>query len=411
MMQIIDSEKIRRPIKIWVDDVNHIEESCLEQAYHLANLPFIYQWVALMPDTHTGMGMPIGGVIACQDVIIPHAVGNDIGCGMAYISTDVPAELLTEIITPNGTLLQAIVGDILRNIPVGFAHHKTDQPSKVLAKASQNPSLSLSRQSDLLPEIEAAYRQIGTLGGGNHFIELQKDEAGYLAIMLHSGSRRLGKEICHYFNQLAKMLNARWHTKVPEEYGLPFLPIDSEEGQAYLAWMTLALDFAEENRAVMLEKVKQIVEKWLAKMAIPIHWQENINCHHNYAALEHHYGRDVWVHRKGATSAQLGQLAVIPGAMGSFSYIVEGLGNAESFCSSSHGAGRLYSRKGAMKAFSQEEVIVDLKKQGVVLGKHHKTDIAEESRFAYKNIEEVMALQNDLVIIKKRLQTMGVIKG
>lgn len=176
--------------------------------------------------------------------------------------------------------------------------------------------------------------------------------------------------------------------------------------------MNLSLDFAYENRAAMLKEVKRIVEHWITKYTgLSIEYTQEINCHHNYASLEHHYGEDVWVHRKGATRARSGELGIIPGAMGSYSYIVEGLGNPESFCSSSHGAGRRYSRTEARKQFSVEQVIVDLKERGVVLGKNNKKDVADESRFAYKDIDQVMANQADLVKPLKRLRTIGVVKG
>ena len=172
------------------------------------------------------------------------------------------------------------------------------------------------------------------------------------------------------------------------------------------------MDFAAENREKMMLAVKAILEKWIGKYTeFSLNFSNDINCHHNYAALENHKGKNLWVHRKGAVEAQNGQLAVIPGAMGSYSYVVMGLGNEESFCSSSHGAGRRYSRKGAMEAFTCEEVILDLERQGVVLGKKGKADVAEESRFAYKDIEIVMENQKDLVIPVKRLKTIGVVKG
>ncbi len=387
------------------------EESCMEQAFRLARLPFLYKWVSLMPDTHTGMGMPIGGVIASESVVIPNAVGVDIGCGMGFVATNIRVEEIRDIVTPNGTLLQGIVGDILRNIPVGFNHHKKPQPSKCLDNAMQELD-RYENNPELLAEIEAGYFQVGTLGGGNHFIEIQEDDDGYAAIMLHSGSRHFGSQICNYFNRKAKELNEKWFSSVPAEYRLAFLPMDTMEGREYLDWMNLALDFAYENRSRMLAAVKDIFEKWINKYTgLTVRYGEEINCHHNYAAMEHHYGKNVLVHRKGAIRAREGEIALIPGAMGSYSYVVRGKDNPESFCSSSHGAGRRYSRTGAMRAFSCEEVINDLNKQGVILGKQNKKDVAEESRFAYKNIDEVMANQADLVEPIKRLKTVGVVKG
>ena len=230
--------------------------------------------------------------------------------------------------------------------------------------------------------------------------------------MLHSGSRHFGLKICNHYNDIAKALNRKWHSQVPEEYRLSFLPVDTEEGQGYIRYMSLALDFARENRARMMERVQEILIRWCDKaLGIAPAFSGFINCHHNYAALEHHYGRDVWVHRKGAIRAREGDVGIIPGAMGSKSYIVEGLGNPESFESCSHGAGRRYSRTKAMQTFSVDEVMNDLNEAGVVLGKHSKRDVAEECRFSYKDIEEVIANETDLVRPVKQLSTLGVVKG
>ncbi len=407
----LENELGKYPLKVWLKSEKDLEASCLEQARHLMQLPFLHKWVCLMPDTHAGMGMPIGGVIAAKDVIIPNAVGVDIGCGMAYVGTNIPVKVLKETMTGNGNLIQGMVGDILRNIPVGFSHHKTPMPCYTMDQALEEMS-RYEKEGELLGQLEAGYFQIGTLGGGNHFIELQEDDNGYLSVMIHSGSRHFGKSVCDYFHQKARELNNRWYSQVPDEYRLAFLPVDTKEGRAYLDWMNLSMAFARENREKMILAVKAVLEKWIGRHTdLTLEYQDEINCHHNYAALENHYGENVWVHRKGAVRAGNGELTVIPGAMGSYSYVVMGLGNPLSFCSSSHGAGRAYSRKGAMAAFTCEEVMVDLKDQGVILGKKNKRDVAEESRFAYKDIDEVMANQSDLVIPVKRLRTVGVVKG
>ena len=399
------------PIKIWQSGMENIDDKCLEQAENLSRLPFVHKWVALMPDTHAGKGMPIGGVIACEGVVIPNAVGVDIGCGMAFVETNIPVKLLRETITGSGNLVQAICGDILRNIPTGFAHYKTEQPSAVLDKAKEQGE-KYEFDKELLPQIDDGYFQVGTLGGGNHFIELQEDENGMCCIMLHSGSRHFGNIVGQYFNKIARALNDKWFSSVPSEYNLPFLPVDTDEGRRYLEWMTLSMDFAYENRAVMLTKVKEAFTKYVFKYCgIEPEYSCEINCHHNYAALENHYGKNVYVHRKGAIRAREGELAIIPGAMGSYSYIVRGKGFQESFMSSSHGAGRLYSRTAAVREFPGEKVICDLKEQNVVLSKFNKSDVAEESRFAYKNIDQVMANQTDMVEPVKKLFTVGVVKG
>ena len=405
------TDKTKVPVKIWLKDESFIEAECLEQALRLAQLPFLHKWVSLMPDTHTGMGMPIGGVIAAKNAVIPNAVGVDIGCGMAYAGTNIKVADIKEISTGSGTFMQSLVGDILRNIPVGFHRHKKKQPCAALDKAVLERD-KYAPNPELIGLIEAGYYQAGTLGGGNHFIEIQEDDDGYLGIMLHSGSRNFGKEVCDYFHKAARELNVKWYSEVPEDWRLAFLPTDSKEGKQYIHWMNLALDFAYENRALMLKSVQDILDRLMKKYAHTNYtYNDEINCHHNYAALEHHYDANVWVHRKGSTRARLGERAVIPGAMGSYSYIVEGLGEPMSFCSSSHGAGRQYSRKGAMAKFTAEQVMCDLKQQGVTLGKHNKGDVAEESRFAYKDIDEVMENQKDLVKAVKRLKTVGVVKG
>lgn len=410
-MFVLYNENTRFPVKIWLDDISQIEESCLEQAYHLSNLPFIHKWVCLMPDTHTGKGMPIGGVIAAKDVIIPNAVGVDIGCGMDFISTDIRVDDIRGISTGNGTIVQAVIGNIMRSIPLNTERYKAPQESSVLDRAKQEME-KYDKNAELLPLIEDGYFQVGSLGGGNHFIELQEDMDGYLCIMIHSGSRHLGKAICDYFHKIAREFNQMWYSEVKDEYHLAFLPVQSEAGTQYINWMNLALDYAFENRAHMLDKTCAIVKEVIGKhTGHTVSFGEEINCHHNYAALENHYGANVWVHRKGATRVRQGERAVIPGAMGSYSYVVEGKGNRESFCTSSHGAGRNYSRTGAMQAFSTEQVMVDLKEQGIVLGKRKKNDVAEECRFAYKDIDQVMAQQQDIVTPLRKLKTVGVVKG
>ena len=399
------------PIKIWQSGIENIDEKCLEQAENLSKLPFVHKWVALMPDTHAGKGMPIGGVLACEGVVIPNAVGVDIGCGMAFVETNIPVKLLRETVTGSGNLVQAICGDILRNIPTGFNHYKKEQPSEVLDKAKEQGE-KYEFDKELLPQIDEGYFQVGTLGGGNHFIELQEDENGMCCIMLHSGSRHFGNIVGQYFNKIARALNDKWFSRVPSEWNLPFLPVDTDEGKRYLEWMQLSMDFAYENRAVMLRKIKETFTKYVFKYCgIEPEYTCEINCHHNYAALENHFGKNVYVHRKGAIRAREGELAIIPGAMGSYSYIVRGKGFAESFMSSSHGAGRLYSRTAAVKEFPVEKVMCDLKEQNVVLSKFNKADVAEESRFAYKDIDQVMENQTEMVEPVKKLFTVGVVKG
>lgn len=399
------------PIKVWLPSLDALEGECLEQALNLARLPFAFRHIALMPDTHTGYGMPIGGILASSEVIIPNAVGVDIGCGMGFVRTNVKASLLREITTPNGNLAQHLVGQIMRDIPQGFDHHKQPQKSSFL---DSYPVKSLYHYgAKKLPGLDEAYRQMGTLGGGNHFIELQEDEDGLLGLMVHTGSRNLGFKVANYFNGLAKNFNRKTGSAVPAHYDLAYLPLESQEGQGYIGWMDFALEFARLSRRLIMERVQRVVFEALERFAgiKDIKISMEVNAHHNYAAKEHHFGQDLWVHRKGAIRARQGELGIIPGAMGSYSFIVEGLGNPESFQSASHGAGRVMGRKEAVRQFSLAEVLADFEAKDVVLGKRRRSDTAEEYYKAYKNIEEVMNEQADLVKPILKLKTVAVVKG
>lgn len=400
-----DSQRV--PIKAWLDE-SGVEEGCMAQALNLARLPFAFKHVALMPDAHMGYGMPIGGVLATENVIIPNAVGVDIGCGVNFIETDIPVAVLDGCDTPGGPLKNYITGQIMRATPTGFAHH--DKPQASTALDGFYPSYPVD---DLMSEGQAAYCQIGTLGGGNHFLEIQAAPGGRLCIMLHSGSRNLGYKIAGYFDKEAARLNVLWHSAVPAEWQLAFLPVDSEEGQAYIEWMNLALLFAKENRAVMMRRAADIVFAAVARYAgFEGKIVANVDVHHNYAAIENHFGRNVWVHRKGAIRARKGEFGIVPGAMGAASYIVEGLGNPESFCSCSHGAGRRMGRKEAMRQFAAQDVVEDLAAKGIVLGKTKRDDVAEECLWAYKDIEEVIQNELDLASPITRLVNVGiVVKG
>lgn len=411
MFIIFDEQEQKVPIYVWLPAKGDLDDTCLHQAINLANLPFAFKHIALMPDTHTGYGMPIGGVLASKEAIIPNAVGVDIGCGMGYLHTNVPAKLLRETKTPNGTLAQHLVGQIMRDVPQGFDHHSSKQKSEFLANYPVRELYHYGKKN--LPTIDEAYYQIGTLGGGNHFIELQEDEAGNLGIMVHTGSRNLGYKVANYFNSLAKDLNKKMKSSVPPHYDLAYLPLDTKEARGYISWMNFALDFARENRRLIMERVQNIVFDGLTSFAgvKDIKIMMEVNAHHNYAALEEHFGRKVWVHRKGAIRATKGELAIIPGAMGSYSYIVEGLGNPLSFNSASHGAGRVMGRKEATRQFSVDEVLADFTKKNIVLGKRRRKDTAEEYYKAYKNIEEVMQDQEDLVKPVLKLLTVAVVKG
>jgi len=414
MFTLFDPNRQKLPIKVWLDNAGELEPVCLEQARNLSNLPFAHGWIALMPDTHSGYGMPIGGVLAAREVIIPNAVGVDIGCGVVFEQTSVKvAEVFKD--STDTRLLEVIVNEILRAIPTGFEHHKHKQPCQAadrFEKVLSGIKIQDFEQA-LVQELERACFQVGTLGGGNHFIELQEDDEGYLCLMVHSGSRNVGHTLCTHYNKLAKSLSGRLQPSIPSKWDLAYLPVDTPEGQAYIRWMQFALDFAHENREVMMERVCGIVEKALAPR-LSKHTFEILahhHCHHNYASHERHDGQALWVHRKGAIRVMKDETGIIPGAMGSYSYLVRGKGSTESFNSCSHGAGRRMSRHEAKKRYSLQETLKDLEHQNVVLGKVKKGDLGEESRLAYKDIDDVIKNELDLIEPVKRMKTLAVVKG
>ena len=382
-----------RPVKIWTDDV---EESAMQQIENLCTLPFLYHHLAIMPDVHAGMGMPIGGVLACVDAVIPNAVGVDIGCGMCAVKTnwrveDIPADVLRK----------KIMRGIRERIPLGMDHHKERQDESYLPQGHDIDKLTVVKA-----QYVSAQRQVGTLGGGNHFIELQRDEQGYLWIMIHSGSRNLGKQVGDHYNKLAAMLNERWHSMVKPELRLAFLPLRTQEFNDYWAEMQYCVEFALCNRRLMMERIQEVIAD-----ALPgIEFEPMINIAHNYAAWENHFGKNVIVHRKGATLAREGIVGIIPGSQGTASYIVEGLGNPDSFNSCSHGAGRLMSRTAAVKTLSLEDEVKRLDDQGIVHAIRSQHDL-EEAAGAYKDIEQVINNELDLVKILTRLLPIAVIKG
>ena len=382
-----------RPVKIWTDDV---EESAMQQIENLCTLPFLFHHLAIMPDVHAGMGMPIGGVLACVDAVIPNAVGVDIGCGMCAVKTNWRVEDISADV-----LRKQIMRGIRERIPLGMDHHKERQDESYLPQGHDIDKLTVVKAQYI-----SAQRQVGTLGGGNHFIELQRDEQGMLWIMIHSGSRNLGKQVGDHYNKLAVMLNERWHSVVKPELRLAFLPLRTQEFNDYWAEMQYCVEFALCNRRLMMERIQEVIAD-----ALPgIEFEPMINIAHNYAAWEHHYGKNVIVHRKGATLAREGIVGIIPGSQGTASYIVEGLGNPDSFNSCSHGAGRLMSRTAAVKTLSLEDEVKKLNDQGIVHAIRSQRDL-EEAAGAYKDIEQVINNELDLVKILTRLLPIAVIKG
>lgn len=377
----------RIPVKLWLND---IEDGAMDQAINLADLPFAFRHIALMPDAHQGYGMPIGGVMATQGVVIPNAVGVDIGCGMCSVRTS---------LTVVDTLpLKKIMGKIRQTIPVGFKRHKSPQDGMI----DLPDGCEIAER-----EYENAHTSLGTLGGGNHFIEIQEGNDGHIWIMIHSGSRNLGKQVADHYNKLAIFLNEKWHSSVPKEWQLAFLPTDSDVGQEYMREMQFCVDFALANRRLMMARVLEVIED-----AIPqeISYGDPINIAHNYAAMENHFGKNVMIHRKGATRAHEGQLGIIPGSQGTSSYIVSGKGNPESFHSCSHGAGRRMGRKQAERELDLDAEIKRLDDMGVIHNIRTVKDL-DEAAGAYKDINVVMENQSDLVDIKVELKPLAVVKG
>ncbi len=402
MFAVYDKKEQRIPIKMWLDN---IEPDCLEQAMALSRLPYAFKHIALMPDSHLGMGVPIGSILATEGVVVPQAIGVDQGCGMEFTQTNLPVHILKIYKSKNGgSLLQEILDNIVRAIPTGFNKHGSIQLCRTVEDITRKFGFEKHRFDKYVDNM--AY-QVGTLGGGNHFIELQEDEDGYLAIMIHSGSRNFGLQVANYFDDLAIRLNKKWHS----ESSLPFLPVDSEEGQEFLTWTNFSSQFAHENRYKMMNIVVKCIDRAIADLDVSMDFSMVVSAHHNYVKQEYHYGKNVWVHRKGAISAMNGELGIIPGAMGSYSYIVRGKGSPESFHSCSHGAGRLMSRKQAKERFSAQQMMEDLKDRDIILRTDYMDNVVDESRFAYKDITEVMGYQRDLVDIVKQLETVAVIKG
>ncbi|MBK8807863.1 MAG: RtcB family protein [Bacteroidales bacterium] len=386
MKKVISTES--KPIKLWLDD---IENEALAQAKNLANLPFVFNHIAIMPDCHPGYGMPIGAVLATQKVVIPNAVGVDIGCGMCALKTSI-----NSISNEN---LKDILGVARKLIPLGFNHHEAKQDYTLLP--DNHEDLFVVKNQYL-----GALKQLGTLGGGNHFIEIQKGSDGFIWIMIHSGSRNIGLKVANHYDGIARKLNEKYFSLVPKEWQLAFLPIETNEARAYMSEMKYCLDFALANRKLMMDRMVFAMKEIIGDFSC----DDMINESHNFAAWENHFNTNVLVHRKGATRAYLDELGMIPGSQGTKSYIVKGLGNEQSFKSCSHGAGRVMGRKQAQRELDLETEIEFLEKQGIIHGMRHKQDLDEASH-AYKDIDIVINNQRDLINILVELQPLAVLKG
>ena len=399
------------PVKSWCANC---EEGALKQAANLARHPALFGHVALMPDAHLGYGMPIGGVIAADAAVIPAAVGVDIGCGMIATETDVPAERFADM-----SFRRAFQERLKERIPVGEGvSHRETQAWEGFEEYTANNGMRANLWPSKLDRMN-----LGTLGGGNHFVELQKttsldgagepDGGSKVWLMIHSGSRNLGKRIEEHYHGIANRLCTRFHVPLADP-DLAFLPIEEEDGHRYYTDMLFALRYAKENRRRMMEAMKETV----AEFAPEANFLRTIDIHHNYAANEEHFGRKVFVHRKGATSAKLDEIGIIPGSMGTASYIVRGLGNPDSFMSCSHGAGRRMSRIAASTSLTVEEC--DKAMDGIVCERWHKykgygkakgrLDLSEAPQ-AYKDIESVIDAERDLVEPLVRLVPLTSLKG
>lgn len=378
------------PAKLWLDEV---EDKCMEQIVNLASLPFAFRHVAIMPDAHAGKGMPIGGVLATKGVVIPNAVGVDIGCGMCAVKTSLHADdFCREDLT-------TIMSRIRATVPLGFDHQKE------AVDESWMPDVDMDSLPYLRDKRKNCLHEIGTLGGGNHFIEVQRDAAsGEVWLMVHSGSRHVGLSVAGYYDKQAQFWNAKWYSETLP--GLAFLPIETQLGKDYMREMDFCVQLALCNRRAIMTRVCEAVEAVKPSAC----FEPMINIAHNYAAWEEHFGERVIVHRKGATRARAGETGIIPGSMGTKSYIVEGLGNPESFMSCSHGSGRRLSRTKAIDTLSLEEEIRQMDERGIVHPLRAKRGL-DEAPGAYKDIDSVMRFEKDLVKPLVELLPMACIKG
>jgi len=394
------------PVKSWTRGVP-FEESAREQLRRVATLPFIHRHVAAMPDVHHGMGATVGSVIATRGAVIPAAVGVDIGCGMIAARTSMTASQL-----PDG--LAALRSAIEAAVP----HGRTDHGGANDRGAWRNPPTAHAEAwAALAPGYQAIAdkhakigrgvqaTQLGTLGTGNHFIELCLDEAQQVWVMLHSGSRGVGNRIGSYFIELAKRDMRRWFVNLPDQ-DLAYLPEGTDHFTDYVAAVSWAQRYASTNRELMLRSVMMALRATglLPEFDASL---EAVNCHHNYVSREKHFGESVIVTRKGAVRAGVGDLGIIPGSMGAKSYIVRGKGNVDSFSSCSHGAGRAMSRTEAKRRFTVADHVAAT--AGIECRKD--ADVVDETPAAYKSIDHVMAAQADLVDIVHTLRQVLCVKG
>ncbi|MDD5273700.1 MAG: RtcB family protein [Methylovulum sp.] len=394
------------PIKTWTRGVP-FEEQARQQLINLSRLPFIHKWIAAMPDVHLGKGATVGSVVPTLNAIIPAAVGVDIGCGMMAVQTEIRADQLPDS-------LRDVRHAIERAVPHGRDLNRSrrdkgawgelpEDIAQVWQSQLAEPFSQLCEKHRVLKNTNNA-NHLGTLGTGNHFIEVCLDENDRVWVMLHSGSRGVGNRIGTHFIELAQKEMQRWHIQLPDR-DLAYLPEGSDYFADYVQAVEWAQHYAKLNRDMMMKRVLAVLSNTLglnfnAQLAA-------VNCHHNYVSREYHYGKNVFLTRKGAVRAGLGEWGIIPGSMGAKSFIVRGLGNEESFCSCSHGAGRVMSRTAAIKNVSVEEHVAAT--EGVECRKDKS--VIDETPSAYKPIEQVMQAQSDLVEIMHTLKQVVCVKG
>lgn len=403
-MQVVKEEN-GAPIKMWTDGVP-VEESALEQLKRTARLPFIHSHVAVMPDVHWGMGATIGSVIPTIGAVVPAAVGVDLGCGMTAVKTTLLASDLPDNLSALRSAIEAAVPHGRTNNGGAGDRGAWGEPPDDVARAW----LGLAERFDAIgnkhPKVLKSNNtnHLGTLGGGNHFVEVCLDTDQNVWVMLHSGSRGVGGRIGSYFIELAKEDMRKWFINLPDK-DLAYLPEGTDHFDDYVEAVEWAQDFARENRRLMLDAVLGAIG---AALPVPFAIAEAaVSCHHNYISRERHYGENVIVTRKGAVRAREGELGIIPGSMGAKSFIVRGKGNRESFESCSHGAGRKMSRAEAKKRFTLEDHAVAT--AGVECRKDES--VLDETPSAYKDIEQVMSAQSDLVEVVATLKQVLCVKG
>ena len=386
------------PVKIYTDE---LEPTARQQLVNISKLPIVHHHVAAMPDVHLGIGATVGSVIPTKKAIIPAAVGVDIGCGMIARRLSLTGNELGE------SSLRKVFNQISRDVPVGFESHN-DRDART--HAAKRFDKGLRRIMEKHPGVhkrvgkKASWvHQLGTLGGGNHFIEVCLDEANRAWVMLHSGSRGIGNAIGSYFIELARRDAERAQLHLPDR-DLAYFAEGAQHFDDYVEAVGWAQDYARANREEMMELVIDAMHRHLPPFEAT---DEAVNCHHNYVEHESHYGEQVWLTRKGAIRAGRGELGIIPGSMGARSYIVRGTGSAESFQSCAHGAGRRMNRNAAQKQFSVADLQVQT--EGVICRKDK--GVLDEIPGAYKNIDEVMANQADLVEVVHTLKQVLCVKG